>query len=123
MNTIKLETESYLIKGKENGRFFPFFELEFNEWVIYENDRPKYYFGLNSDVESEFEIINRLVTELKNGKDLRNLISELGKKWDIFPSQLGMEVENSYKTERIDLEFLTDKTIEKQKRHHNKKYT
>ena len=117
MNIITLETESYLITGKENKRFYPFLELEFNEWVIYENDSPKYYFGLNSDVESEFEIINWIVNELKNGKKLRDLISQLGKeygkKWDIFPSQLGMEVESSYQTERIDLEFLTDKTLEK----------
>ena len=33
---ITLETESYLIIGKENQRFFPFLELEFNEVVIYE---------------------------------------------------------------------------------------
>ena len=114
---ITLETESYKINGKENERFFPFLELEFNEWIIYENDNPKYFIKLNSDVESEFKIINWLVNELKNGKDLRNLISELGKdyekSWDIFPSQKGKEIENSFKKERIELEILTDKTIEK----------
>ena len=92
-------------------------ELAFNEWVIYENDKPKYFVGLNSDVKSEFKINNWLVAELKNGKDLQNLISELGKEydksWNIFPSQKGLEVEKSYQTERIELEILTDKTIKK----------
>ncbi|MCG2419761.1 hypothetical protein K8089_12070 [Aequorivita sp. F47161] len=117
MSRIKLETESYLIKGNENERFFPFLELELNEWIIYENDTPKYYFDLNSEVESEFEILNWLVAELNSGKKLQDLISELGKRkgkiWNIFPSQLGMEVETSFKTERIELEYLTDRTIEK----------
>jgi len=38
MNKITLDTESYLVIGKENERFYPFLELEFNETVIYEND-------------------------------------------------------------------------------------
>lgn len=112
---ITLKTESYLIFGKENERFFPFLELEFNEWVIYENDKPKYFIDLDAEVKSELKINNWLVAELKNGGDLRILISELGKenekKWDIFPSQKGMEVENSYKTEQIELEFLTEAKI------------
>lgn len=113
MNKIILETESYLISGMENIRFFPFFELGFNEWVIYENDNPKYYIRLHSDTESK--IINWLATEIKKGEDLRNLIIELGKQikknWDIFPTQKGKEVENSYQTEKIELEFLTDEII------------
>lgn len=117
MNKITLETESYSISGKENERFFPFLELEFNEWVIYENDKPKYYVGLNADVKSEFKINNWLVTELKKGNDLQKLISELGEKyyksWNIFPSQKGFEVEKSYQAQRIELEILTDKTIER----------
>ena len=118
MNTIVLVTESYLIKEKQNERFFPFLELEYNEWIIYENDKPKYYIELQSDTESEFKVINWLVSKLKEGKDLRNLIIFLGKQnnknWDIFPTQKGMEVENSFHTERIELEFLTDKIIKTQ---------
>ncbi|MBD0833800.1 hypothetical protein [Aestuariibaculum sediminum] len=117
MDKLTFKTESYLINGKNNERFFPFLELEYNEWVIYENDIPKYFIGLHSDVESDFEIINWLLTELKNGKNLRNLILELGKKynknWDIFPSQRGLEIENSYQTEQLELEVFTDKTIDK----------
>lgn len=117
MDKVVIETESYVIRGKENDRFFPFLEPEFDEWVIYENDIPKYFIKLLPDLISEFEIINRLGEELKNGKNLRNLILELGKRyekdWDIFPSQKGMEVENSYKTEQVELELLTDKIIQK----------
>lgn len=116
-NKINLKTESYLINGKEDERIFPFFELEFDEWVVFEHDKPKYYFRLNPDTESEFDIINWLVAEINNGKDLRSLISEIGRRnekiWDIYPSQLGKEVENSYQTEKIELEYLTDRTIRK----------
>lgn len=57
MNKIILETESYLTKNGENQRFFPFLELEYNEWVIYEDDEPKYFFQLSTDLKSESEII------------------------------------------------------------------
>ncbi|MCD8435995.1 hypothetical protein LNJ03_11895 [Tenacibaculum dicentrarchi] len=53
----------------------------------------------------------------KNGHKLDELIIELGNslnlKWSIFSSKIGMEVENSYQTEQIELEILTDKTIER----------
>ena len=55
----------------------------------------------------------------KNGHKLDKLIVELGNslnlKWSVFSSKIRMEVENSYQTEQIELEILTDKTIEKLK--------
>jgi hypothetical protein len=118
MDKIKLETESYLISGKENERFFPFLELEFNENIIYENDIPKYYLSFSNDLKNAQGIGNWIIADLeKNGHNLRKLIIELGNslnlKWDIFSSKTGMELENSYQTEKIELEILTDKTIEK----------
>ena len=118
MDKIKLETESYLISGKENERFFPFLELEFNENVIYENDIPKYYLSFSDNLKTTNGIGNWIMADLeKNGHNLRELIVELGNrlnlKWDIFSSKTGMEIGNSYQTEQIELEILTDKTIEK----------
>ena len=117
MNTIVLETESYLAQGEENQRFFPFLELEYNEWVIYENDEPKYYFRLDTDLNSESQTINLLIADLRNGKDLRNLVKDLGKKsgkeWDIFSSHQGEEIEGSFQSEKIELEILSDQLLQK----------
>ncbi len=54
MKKINLETESYLFDG-ENGkiRAIPFFELSIDEWVIYQNQEPKYLLNFNYS-ESSF---------------------------------------------------------------------
>jgi len=113
-----LETESYLIKGKDNERFFPFLELEFNEAVIYENDIPKYYISLPDDLKTTDGVQDWIMNELeKNGHDLRKLIVMIGKslnlKWDIFSSNIGKLVEESWKSESIELTLFNDKLIEK----------
>ena len=118
MDKIILETESYLVSGKENERFYPFLELELNETVVYQNDIPKYYLSFSDDLKSAHGIGNWIMVDLeKNGHKLDELIIELGNslnsKWSIFSSKIGMEVENSYQTEQIELEILTDKTIER----------
>ena len=118
MDKIILETESYLVSGKENERFYPFLELELNETVVYQNDIPKYYLSFSDDLKSAHGIGNWIMVDLeKNGHKLDELIIELGNnlnlKWGIFSSKIGMEVENSYQTEQIELEILTDKTIER----------
>jgi hypothetical protein len=118
VDKLTFKTESYLIKGKENERFFPFLELEFNENVIYENDIPKYYLSFSDDLKIANGIGKWIMEDLENnGHNLRQLIIELGNKlnlkWDILSSKTGKEIENSYQTEQIELEILTDKTIEK----------
>ena len=118
MEIITLETESYLINEKENERYFPFLELEFNENVIYENDVPKYYLSFSEDLKSVYGIGNWIMTELeKNGHNLREFIIELGKSlnlnWDIFSSNVGEFVEDSWKTEKIELIIFNDNLIEK----------
>ena len=116
MEKIILETESYQMNGLKDKRFFPFYDLDFNEWVIYENDIPKYYIRLQENPKTESQIANWIANKLKCGNDLRDLIIELGNRsgnhWDIFPSQKGKEIESSYKSEKIELEILTDITIE-----------
>ncbi|CAM4320344.1 hypothetical protein [Zobellia nedashkovskayae] len=120
MDKIKLETESYLISGKENQRFFPFLELEFNEDVIYENDIPKYYLCFSDDLKSAYGIGNWIMEDLKkNGHDLRALVIELGNslnlKWDIFSSNVGKFVEDSWYLETVELTLFSDKLIEELK--------
>ena len=122
---ITLETESYLINGKNNERYFPFLEMEFNENVIYENDIPKYYLSFSEDLKSVYGIGDWIMTELgKNGHNLRELIIELGKSlnlnWDIFSSNVGEFIEDSWKPEKIELTILTDNLIEKIKTHYNR---
>ena len=124
MEKITLETESYLIEGKENDRFFPFLELEFNENVIYENDIPKFYLSFSDDLKSAYGIGNWIMIDLeKNGHKLRDVIVKLGKslnkEWDIFPSNVGKQIDRSWKSEKIELTLLTDKEIEKIKTHYN----
>ncbi|WP_111684162.1 hypothetical protein [Winogradskyella tangerina] len=118
MKKIILKTESYLISGKENERFFPFLELEFNENVIYENDIPKYYLRFSDDLKNAHGLGNWILTDLKNnGYNLRSLVVELGNKmnlkWDIFSKNVGNHVENSFQTEEVELEILTDIIIDK----------
>ena len=124
MEKITFETESYLIEGKENDRFFPFLELEFNENVIYENDIPKYYLSFSDDLKTAYGIGNWIMIDLeKNDQKLRDVIIKLGKsfdkKWDIFSSNVGKQIDGSWKSEKIELTLLTDKEIEKIKTHYN----
>lgn len=125
MEKVTLETESYLIEGTENDRFFPFFELEFNEIVIYENDVPKYYLSFSDDLKSAYGIGNWILIDLEeNEYKLRDVVVKLGKsldrEWDIYSSNLGRQIDGSWKLERIELALLTDKEIENIKTHYNK---
>ncbi|WP_178985158.1 hypothetical protein [Winogradskyella helgolandensis] len=118
MEKITLETESYLINKKGTERYFPFLEMEYNENVIYENDIPKYFLTFSEDLKSAHEVGNWIMAELeKNGHNLRELIIELGNslnlKWDIFSSNVGNFVEDSWKTETIELIRFSDNLIEK----------
>ena len=118
MNKIILETESYLINTKGKERYFPFLEMEYNEHVIYENDIPKYFLIFSEDLNSAHGVGIWIMTELKkNGHNLRELIIGLGKeldlKWDIFSSNVGKLVDDSWKIETIELIRFDDELIEK----------
>ncbi|AYN68817.1 hypothetical protein D1013_16235 [Euzebyella marina] len=99
-------------------------ELEFNENVIYENDIPKYYLSFSDDLKTAYGIGNWIMIDLeKNGQKLRDVIVTLGKsldkEWDIFSSNVGKQIDGSWKSEKIELTLLTDKEIEKIKTHYN----
>ena len=116
MNKITLDTESYLVIGKENERFYPFLELEFNETVIYENDIPKYYLSSSDDLTSAHGIGDWIMADLeKNGYKLNELIIELGNslklKWNISSSNAGKFVDDSWKPEIIELSVFNDSVI------------
>tara|TARA_R110002124_G_scaffold89702_1_gene229332 strand:+ start:459 stop:770 length:312 start_codon:yes stop_codon:yes gene_type:complete len=103
LEKITFETESYLIDSTNTERYFPFLEFEFNESVIYENDIPKYFLSFSEDLKSAHEVGDWIMNDLKkNGHNLRELIIELGNslnlKWDIFSSNVGKFVEESYKS-------------------------
>lgn len=118
MEKISFETESYLIDETGPERYFPFLEFECNESVIYENDVPKYFLSFSEDLKSAHELGDWIMDDLeKNGHNLRQLIIELGNslnlKWDIFSSNVGKFVEDSWKTETVELTRFSDKLLEK----------
>lgn len=111
---ISLETESYIINGK-NERFFPFYELEYNEWIIYEDSVPKFYFELHDQVDQKEKVLETLKSKLRKGEKLDDLIKVLGesvnKKWRINSGLQGNEDADSHKSETIELEILNDELI------------
>ena len=118
MDKITLETESYLVEGKGNERFLPFLEIEYNETIIYENNVPKYYLSFSDDLDSANGLGNWFMSELKqNQNDLSKLIIEIGNrlnlKWDVFYSDFGELIEDSWKPEKVELIIFNDKLIEK----------
>ena len=42
--------------------------------------------------------------------------------WDIFSTNVGKQIDSSWKSEKIELTILTDKEIEKIKTHYNNVY-
>lgn len=120
MDKVTLETESYLVQGEGSKRFLPFLEIEYNETIIYENEIPKYYLSFSSELESANGFENWFMEELqKKGNDLSGFIVELGKSlnlnWDVFYSGFGEIVEDSWKSEIVELIEFNDKLIEKLK--------
>lgn len=104
---IVLETEAYLEKETKE-KFYPFYELEYNQWIVYEDDYPKYYFELVEDTNNI--VVNDLILKVKEGHDLADLIVEMGKKrnksWSIHSSKVGKEIEDSFNNEVLKLENL-----------------
>lgn len=114
MKTITLNSESFLFKDSEREyRVIPFYELEFNEWVIYEDGIPKYYFEIHED--SKDEIILSIVKDLKRGKELDSIIQSIGKKhnknWTTINNIKGQEIENSFRPETIELTYFDSDLI------------
>jgi hypothetical protein len=110
METIKLQTESYLFENSD-GRFraIPFYELSIEEWIVYENGQPKYLLDFN---RREKPLIRDLKTRLDKGEELENLIWKLGRflgrKWTTKHNINATEILDSQRIENIELLLIDD---------------
>ena len=108
MKKISREIESYLFAG-ENGEFraIPFYELSINEWIIYQNEEPKYLVDFNYR-ESSF--IKQISESMKQGFELEEIINKygihLGLDWTTKHNIESNEIPNSQQTEKIELEVI-----------------
>lgn len=108
MKLITLDIESYLFQN-ENGQFraIPFYELSIDEWVIFQNQKPKYLIDFNLR-ESSF--IQQIQEAIKQGFDLEEIIYNygncLGLDWTTKNNIQSLEVENSQQTEKVELEII-----------------
>jgi hypothetical protein len=108
MKPVTLDIESYLFEG-ENGPFraIPFYELSIDEWVIYQNEQPKYLIDFSLR-ESSF--IKQIKESINQGIDLEEVIYKygvyLGLEWTTKHDIKSQEVENSQQTEKVELEII-----------------
>lgn len=108
MKKINLETESYLFDG-ENGkiRAIPFFELSIDEWVIYQNQEPKYLLNFNY---SESSFVRQISESMEQGVDLEEIINKygiyLGLDWTTKHNIKSKEIPDSQQTEKVELELI-----------------
>ncbi|MHA7101492.1 hypothetical protein [Roseivirga pacifica] len=108
MKPVTLDIESYLFES-ENGTFraIPFYELSIDEWVIYQNEQPKYLIDFNLR-ESSF--IKQIKESMTQGLDLEEIIYKygvyLGLEWTTKHDIKSQEVENSQQTEKVKLEII-----------------
>ena len=108
MRPATLEIESYLFES-ENGQFraIPFYELSIDEWVIYQNQKPKYLIDFNLR-ESPF--IQQIQERMEQGFELEEIIYKygvyLGLDWTTKHNIESREIENSQQTEKVNLEII-----------------
>lgn len=110
METIKLQTESYLFENtKGQFRAIPFYELSIDEWVIYENGLPKYLLDFNNKDKS---LIQDIKIKLDQGEILEDVIWKigrfLGRNWTTKHNITAKEIPNSQQIENIELLLLDD---------------
>ena len=108
MNTITLQTQSFLFESPEGQfRAMPFYELSNEEWVVYENEKPKYFIDLNQRTKP---LIQDFITMLDSGESLeeavRRIARFLGKEWTTDHNIQGKEIPDSHKPETITLTLL-----------------
>ena len=120
MEKITLQTESYLFEGlKGQFRTIPFYELEYNEWVIFEDGSPKYFISFDFDNPSTDPLNAEIEAKLKSGEDLDTIIKNIGlevnKDWTVDHNIQGKEIENSWKPETVTLILFSNQTYHKLK--------
>jgi len=110
METIKLQTESYLFENSD-GRFraIPFYELSIEEWIVYENGQPKYLLDFN---KREKPLIKDLKTRLDKGEELESLIWKLGRflgrEWTTKHNINATEISDTQQIENIELLLIDE---------------
>lgn len=108
MKPVTLNIESYLYES-ENGTFraIPFYELSIDEWVIYQNEQPKYLIDFNLR-ESSF--VKQVKESMEQGLELEEIIYQygvyLGLNWTTKHNIESQEIENSQQPEKIKLEVI-----------------
>ena len=108
MKPVTLDIESYLFES-ENGpvRSIPFYELSIDEWVIFQNEKPKYLIDFNLRKSS---FVRQIKDSMNQGFDLEELIYKygvyLGLKWTTKHGINSQEIENSQQTEKVKLEII-----------------
>ncbi len=112
LEKITLEVESHLVKSEDvSFRTIPFHELSINEWIVFEDNEPKYFLDFN---RNDDPIIKELKTQLTLGKDLDDCVKDIGFKKNRSLSTVrkidGEIVNGSWQLEKISLFVLTDKT-------------
>lgn len=110
MQSIKLQIESYLFESP-NGQFraAPFYELAYDEIVIYENGQPKYLLEFN---RHHLPIIQDILKRVDTGENLEDIVCKfgksLGKEWTIRHNINAIEIPESEQIENIELLLLED---------------
>lgn len=108
MKPVTLNIESFLFESP-NGPFraIPFYELSIDEWVIFQNEQPKYLIDFNLR-ESSF--VKQVKKSMEQGLDLEEIIYKygvyLGLNWTTKHNIESQEIENSQQTEKVKLEII-----------------
>jgi hypothetical protein len=108
METIQLQTESYLFENSEGYfRAIPFYELSIDEWVVYEKGHPKYLIDFNRRTKP---LITDLKNKLNSGEQLEETVQNIGRfigrQWTTKHNIQGNKVSNSHQDESISLLLL-----------------
>lgn len=108
METVNLQTESFLFEGSDRQfRAIPFYELSIEEWVVYENGQPKYFIDFNRRTKP---LILDFTTKLNSGEPLEEVVQKLGRflgrEWTTEHNIEGKEIPDSQKPETITLTIL-----------------
>lgn len=109
METVTLQTESYLFQNSEGQfRAIPFYALSIDEWVVFENGQPKYLLDFNRRTKP---LVQDLTKRLNSGEELddavQNLGRFLGRQWTTNHNIEGSEIPNSQQVETVTV-FLLD---------------
>ncbi|MGB4776225.1 MAG: hypothetical protein WBP45_13705 [Daejeonella sp.] len=108
MQTVTLQTQSFLFEDSDKQfRAIPFYELSFEEWIVYEHGQPKYLIDFNRRTQP---LILDFTAKLNLGEPLEETVRKLGvflgRQWTTEHNIQGKEIPNSNMPETITLTRL-----------------